>query len=102
MGLNLEGRIKALEEGTPGGYRTYDVAGNVVISSSLPTLEWFSWAGSVLSGRSKAARAELLEQLAHSARAADHSLIHEFLLAVQGPLAVEQPPNSAPGRRKPR
>jgi len=53
---NIEARLRALEEGTPGGYRTFDDDGNVVISSALPAGDWFAAALELL--RSKGRRAE--------------------------------------------
>lgn len=91
MGRGIEGRIEALEGSTPRGYTTYDAQDRPIIQSDLPLKEWFTWAERVLRGRRSAAQTALVDQLARSARAADGSLLHEYLLAVYQPLAQEKP-----------
>lgn len=84
---NIEGRIKALEEGTPGGYRTFDENGNVVIDSRLPALEWYQAACQLLRSRKEQAKVELRSQLARSVRAADGGRLFEVVAALAyGPM----------------
>lgn len=66
MGRNLEGRIAALEEGTPGGYCTYNCDDNVVIDSELPAGEWFSASLNLLRNGSQEQKATLKSQLRRS------------------------------------
>jgi hypothetical protein len=86
MARNIETRIAELETATPRGYTTYDGKGRPVIQSALPVRDWLRWAMNTLNGRRSAARTALLEQLARSERAADGSLIHEYLHSVYEPL----------------
>ena len=41
MSPNLEARLSTLESGIPGGYKTFNERGEVMIDSRLPPLDWF-------------------------------------------------------------
>jgi hypothetical protein len=78
--MNLENRVRMLEEGTPGGYRTFDRDGNVVIDSLLPAREWFLAAQDLLRNGTRDERAAFKDQLRRSHRATDGGHMWEFLL----------------------
>jgi len=81
---NLGARLEELEQVTPGGYRTFDTDGNIVIDSPLPPLEWFSAALNQLSNGSLEEREILKSQLRRSVRARDGGRLWEFALASTG------------------
>jgi hypothetical protein len=65
--MNIESRLRALEESTPGGYKTFDRNGNVVINSLLPALGWMQAAEALLASRgNEGDKAALREQLERS------------------------------------
>lgn len=62
--MSLEGRVTALEETIPNGYRTFDKDGNPVIASDLPALEWLTATEEFLRRRGhRDEKAELLWKL---------------------------------------
>ncbi len=46
--MNLEARLKSLEDRTPGAYKTFDAARRIVIESPLPAIRWFESATAVI------------------------------------------------------
>ena len=60
---NLQGRLTALEESTPGGYQTFDRDGNIVIDSPLPAGKWFLAALDLLERGTTEEKAVLKNQL---------------------------------------
>jgi hypothetical protein len=88
--MNLQGRLKALEEGTPDGYRTLDTAGNIVINSPLPAFAWFKESMRLLKEGSAAARAALRSQLESSVCSSGKDHLFEVVRAfAAGPVDRE-------------
>jgi hypothetical protein len=81
---NLRKEIAKLSEGVPGGYKTFDADGKVVISSDLPALHWFRWAIELLrSPGRQAEKAELRAQLeASTGEDGDHGHLYEVIAAM--------------------
>ncbi len=82
MNGNLGSRLAALEESTPGGYRTYDDQGRPVIQRDLSALRWMQWADGVLRGSDEAKKAMLRDQLSRSVRSEDGNRLFELLRAM--------------------
>jgi hypothetical protein len=78
---NLQGRLTALEESTPGGYQTFDRDGNIVIDSPLPAGKWFTAALDLLRNGSPEERTILKGQLRRSCRARGGGHLWEVVLA---------------------
>jgi hypothetical protein len=97
--MNLESRLKSLEESTPGGYSTYDQAGAVVIDSPLPALRWYEWAVNLLREPGHAEEKRMLRaQLARSVRAADGGHLFEVVCAfAAGPAECSENPPAEEG-----
>lgn len=77
---NLEGRLAALEESMPDGYKTLDQNGNIVIDSPLSTLDWMLWAERTLGNGTSAERKEILRgQLARSVREPEGGHVFELI-----------------------
>lgn len=77
---NLQGRLTALEESTPGGYQTFDRDGNIVIDSPLPAGKWFLAALDLLERGTTEEKAVLKNQLKRSCRARDGGHLYELVL----------------------
>ena len=77
--MNLESRLTALESSTPGGYKTLDASGNLVIDSPLSTLHWMLWAKETLRSGTPEQRAILRGQLQRSVREVGGGRIFELV-----------------------
>jgi hypothetical protein len=96
---NLQARLAALEESTPGGYKTLDQNGATVIDSPLPTLDWMLWAKRTLQTGSPEAKATLRGQLERSVRERSGGRIFELIRVMDyGPLDV--PKTTDEGQRQ--
>ena len=76
---NLQGRLAALEESTPGGYRTYDASGEVLIDSQLPVLKWMLEAKTILRDGSPEQKSILRDRLARSVRSESGDRLFELV-----------------------
>lgn len=65
--MNIETRLRKLEEGTPGAYRTFDANGKPAVESDLPAPDWFRASLALLRSRGREAeKEELRRQLRRS------------------------------------
>lgn len=81
---HLRKEIAKLGESVPGGYKTFDRDGNVVIDSQLPAREWYVGATELFrSPGRKAEKAKLLAQMENSEGADNQGgRLYEFVAAV--------------------
>jgi hypothetical protein len=61
--LNIETRLRALEERMPKGYTTFNANGVPVIQSDLSALEWMVWAFELLRSPGREAQKRALRAL---------------------------------------
>jgi hypothetical protein len=93
--MNVESRLKALEECAPRGYKTFDRDGKVVIQSTLDALDWYVAAANLLRsvGHQKE-KALLISQLTRSAGQDNcGGSLYEMALALAEPQMLEPDPH---------
>jgi hypothetical protein len=95
MARNIESRIEELEDSMPRGYTTFDSDNKPVIQSSLPGLEWYRWAITLLGSRGhKQEKAFLIAQLERSeGRDNSGGLLYEMVLAMAQPQMKKPDPH---------